>query len=137
MRQYNDSNITLIDRIVSAASYFTAGGAGFIWMIVCALMHVRMSSFLLYHVFQSIFLSILYFLIVEISKMLYVILYRIPLLNAIPYYINMPLGFLFGLSIIQVITSFIILYLGITAFLGLYSYIPWVSDIINRNTGRR
>ena len=63
--------------------------------------------------------------------------FSIPLINAIPYFANMPLPFLFGLSAIQGLTTALILYLAITSFMGLYSYIPWVSDIININTGRK
>ena len=126
-----------IERIVSAASYLTAGGAGFVWLIIAALLKKSVTPFLLYHTLQSIFLSIAYFLLATFAELIYVILYRIPFINAIPYFINMPLPFLFGLSVIQAITTVIILYLAITAAMGLYSYFPWVSDIINANTGRK
>ena len=126
-----------IERLISALSYLTAGGAGFVWLLIAALMKKLVTPFLLYHILQSIFLSILYFLIATFADLIYVILYRIPLINAIPYFINMPLPFLFGLSILQGLTTAVILYLAITAFCGIYSYIPWVSDIINTNTGRK
>ena len=126
-----------IERIVSAASYLTAGGAGLVWLIIATLLRKHLTTFLLYHIMQSIFLSILYFLIVKFAELIYVILFRIPVINAIPYLINMPLPVFYGLSIIQLLTTVIILYLAITAGLGLYSYIPWVSDIININTGRK
>ena len=126
-----------IERILSAATYLTAGGVGFIWLIIAAVMKKHVTPFLMYHILQSIFLSILYFLIATFAELIYVILYRIPIINAIPYLINMPLPFVFGLSIVQTITTAIILYLAITAGMGLYSYIPWVSDIININTGRK
>lgn len=126
-----------IERIISAASYLTAGGAGFVWLIIAAILKKHVTPFLLYHILQSIFLSILYFLIATFAELIYVILYRIPIINAIPYIINMPIPMLYGLSIIQTITTAIILYLAITAGMGLYSYIPWVSDIINVNTGRK
>jgi len=126
-----------IERIISAASYLTAGGAGFVWLLIAAVMKKHVTQFLMYHILQSIFLSIAYFLLATFAELIYVILYRIPVINAIPYYINMQLPFLFGLSIIQGITTLIILYLAITSFMGLYSYFPWVSDIININTGRK
>lgn len=126
-----------IEKIISAASYLTAGGAGFIWLLVAAILKKHVTPFLMYHILQSIFLSIAYFLLTEFAKLIYVILYRIPVINAIPYYLNMPIPFLFGFSIIQSFTTLVILYLAITAFMGLYSYIPWVSDIINTNTDRR
>ncbi len=126
-----------IERIVSAASYLTAGGAGFVWLIIAALMKKHVTQFLLYHILQSIFLSIAYFLLATFAELIYVILYRIPIINAIPYFINMPIPFLYGLSAVQAITTAIILYLAITAGMGKYSYFPWVSEIININTGRR
>lgn len=126
-----------IERIIASTSYLTAGMVGFVWLIIAAVMRKHATQFVMYHIMQSIFLSILYFLLSTFAELVYVILYRIPVINAIPYYINMPLGFAFGLSIIQLITTVIILYLAITAFMGMFSYIPWVSDIINVHTGRK
>ena len=126
-----------IERIIASATYLTAGGVGFVWLIIAAILRKHVTPFLMYHILQSIFLSIGYFLLTVMCEFVYAILYRIPLINAIPYFLNMPIPIAFGLSIIQVITTSIVLYLAITAFLGLYSYIPWVSDIINQNTGRK
>lgn len=130
-------NIYPIEKIISSLSYLTAGGAGFIWLIIAAIIRKQVTTFLLYHIMQSIFLSISYYLLVKIAELVYVILYRIPVINAIPYFLNMPIPFLFGLSVIQTFTTAVILYLAITSFMGKYSYIPWISDIININTGRK
>ncbi len=126
-----------IERIIAAATYLTAGGVGFVWLIIAAVMRKQVTQFLMYHILQSIFLSIAYFLLATFAELIYIILYRIPVINAIPYLINMPLPFVFGLSIVQAVTTSVILYLAITAGMGLYSYLPWISDIININTGRR
>ena len=40
-----------------------------------------------------------------------------------------------GLSIIQLFTTLVILYLAITAGMGYFSYLPWVSNIIKGNMG--
>ena len=125
-----------IERILSAATYLTAGMVGFVWLIIAALTKKRVTPFLMYHIIQSIFLSILYYLVSILGELIYVILYRIPLVNAIPYFINLPLPFLFNFSIIQAFTTTVILYLAITSGLGYYSYLPWVSDIVRQNTGR-
>ena len=125
-----------IERILSAATYLTAGGVGFVWLIIAAFLKKHVTPFLMYHILQSIFLSILFFLVSILGELLFVILYRIPFVNAIPYLLAMPVPFLFNLSIVQAFTTLVILYLAITSFVGYYSYIPWVSDIINRNTGR-
>ncbi len=125
-----------IEKIIASATYLTAGFAGFIWLIIAAIAKKSVRPFLMYHIMQSIFLSILFYLISILGQMVYVILYRIPIINAIPYFINMPIPILFGLSVIQVCTTAVILYLAVTAFMGMYSYIPWVSDIIKGNTNR-
>ena len=124
-----------IERILSVATYVTAGGVGFVWLIIAAFMRKQVTKFLMYHIMQSIFISILFFLVSLLSELVFVILYKIPIINAIPYFVNMPLPFIFNLSIIQTITTTIILYLAIMAGLGYYSYLPWVSDIIKGNTG--
>ena len=133
MRPSNE--IYPIERIISAASYLTAGGIGFVWLIIAAILRKRVTPFLMYHILQSIFLSILFFLISILGELIYVILYRIPVINSIPYWLSFPLPFMFNLSIVQAFTTLIILYLAITSFMGLYSYIPWVSDIIKQNSG--
>ena len=124
-----------IERIISAASYMTAGFAGFIWLVIAAFLRKSVTPFIMYHAMQSIFLSIAFFLLSILGEMVYVILYRIPLLNVIPYYINMPI--ILGYSILQLFTTTVILYLAITSFMGYYSYLPWVSDIIRANVRPR
>ena len=124
-----------IERILSVATYLSAGGVGFVWLIIAALAKKHVTKFLMYHILQSIFLSILFVALSYIGEMIYVILYRIPLINAIPYYLSMPLPIFFGLSLVQAFTTSIILYLAITSGLGYYSYLPWISDIIRGNTG--
>lgn len=121
-----------IERLLSVASYLTAGFVGFIWLIIAALLKKQVRPFLMYHIMQSIFLSIAFFLISQLAGLVYVILYKIPVINAIPYLLNMPM--LAGLSLIQLFTTTIILYLAITSGMGLYSYLPWISDIIKGNT---
>lgn len=130
-------NIYPIERIIAALTYLTTGMVGFIWLIVATVFRKRVTEFLLYHIFQSIFVTIAYFLLTIILTLLYKILYIVPIVNVIPYFLNMPVPIVFNFSIIQILTTSIILYLTITAFCGYYSYLPWVSDIINQNTGRR
>ena len=125
-----------IERILSAATYLTAGGVGFVWLIIAALTKKMVTPFLMYHILQSIFISILFYLVSLLSGLLFWIIYRIPFINAIPYLINLPIPFLFDLSIVQTFTTTIILYLAITAGMGYYSYLPIISDIIRQNGGR-
>ena len=130
-----------IERILSAATYLTAGGVGFVWFILSLLLKKRVTPFLMYHILQSIFISIAYFLLVELTKMLLFVLYKLPLINALvgalQYYLNLSINLFFGLSIIQLCTTSIVLYLAITSGMGYYSYLPWFSDVINGNIGRK
>ena len=126
-----------IERLLSAATYLTAGGVGFVWLIIAALAKKTVTKFLMYHILQSIFISILFFLISVLGDLVFVILYRILLINAIPYLLNAKIPLLFDLSIIQAVTTSIILYLAVTSGLGYYSYLPWVSNIIKGNTGTK
>lgn len=126
-----------IERIISAGTYLTASGVGFVWLIIAAFLRKQVTPFVMYHIVQSIFISIAFLLISILGNFVYIILYRIPIINALPYLLNMPIDFALGLSIIQLITSTIILYLAITAGMGYYSYFPWVSDIINGNFNRK
>ena len=126
-----------IERILAFATYLTAGFVGVAWMVIAALLKRSITKFLLYHIMQSIFLSILFVLVSYFAGLVYVILYRIPLINIIPYLLSMPLPFVFDLSIVQLFTTTIILYLAIMAGMGYYSYLPWVSNIIKANLGSR
>ena len=124
-----------IEKILSVGTYLTAGGVGFVWLIIAAFLKKRVTSFLMYHIMQSIFISILFFLASVLGNLVFVILYKIPLINTIPYFINMPLPLLFNLSLVQAFTTTVILYLAISSGMGYYSYLPWVSNIIKGNTG--
>ena len=140
MRQYSNEP-SPIEKIISAASYLTAGMAGFIWIIVATFMKKNIKSFLMYHIMQSIFLSIAYFLFMELYKLTFIAFAKIPLFNVLIFFINgllfNPLPIFWGLSLLQVLTSGIILYLAVTSFMGMYSYVPFVSDIIRGNTNTK
>ena len=125
----------LIERILSATTYLTVGWVGFVWLVIATLLKKQIRPFLKYHIFQSLFISLLFIIISTLGNLIYIIIAKIPLLNIIPYLINMPIPLLFNLSLIQTSTTIIILYLVITSFGGYYSYLPWVSEIIKSNTG--
>ena len=122
----------MIERILSAGTYLTAGFVGLGWLVLATLLKKSVTPFLMYHIMQSFFISILFFLFTIFCQLIG----YIPILNYIPYLINIPLPFIFNFSILQTFTTTIILYCTITSFMGYYSYIPWVSNIINRNCGR-
>lgn len=125
-----------IERIIAGLSYLTMGFVGFIWLIIGLIRRTHLTQFLKYHIFQSIFISMGYVLLCLILGFILNILSFIPLINIlaaqIALFFNAP--FIFGYSIIQTAIYILLFYLAITSFMGIYSRIPWVSDIIEENT---
>ncbi len=130
---------SLIERIIGALTYLTMGMAGFIWLLITLFTGMRLKSFLQYHIFQSIFLSLAFVVISMFIGIISNILGFIPFINRlvaqIAFLLNMQ--FIFNYSLIQTVIYAFLFYLAIGAFMGRYSYIPWISDIIAQNTTRR
>lgn len=128
----------LIERIVVSLSYLTMGFIGFIWLILGAFTKSQSSSFVKYHIFQSIFISILLFILNVLLGIINDVLSVIPIIKVftqqIYYLFNAPM--FLNYSLIQVLMYLFIAYLMITSALGVYTYVPFVSDIISQNVGR-
>lgn len=128
----------LIERIVVSLSYLTMGFIGFIWLILGAFTKSQSSSFVKYHIFQSIFISILLFILNVLLGIINDVLSFIPIIKVftqqIYYLFNAPM--FLNYSLIQVLMYLFIAYLMITSALGVYTYVPFVSDIISQNVGR-
>lgn len=128
----------LIERIVAALSYLTMGMVGFIWLIIGLFTNARLKPFLQYHIFQSIFISlgfaVLSILVGWVSNLLSVIPFINKVVAQINFLLNMPL--IFDYSLLQTAIYAFLAYLAITSFMGRFSYIPWVSDIIDQNISR-
>ena len=124
-----------MEKLVSAISYLTMGFIGFIYLIIIILTKRTLKPFLKYHVFQSIFISIGYYLLTIFVRLICNILLFIPFINkittAVLYYLSIDI--IFGCSIIGLCIYAVLFYLVITSLQGKYSYIPWVSDIIKIN----
>lgn len=130
-----DEKPYLIERIVSGLSYLTMGLVGVVWLIIGAVRGSYPRKFTMYHVFQSVFISLVFVILNWLIAEIVQIFSFIPLINRlvmqIVFLFNMPV--FFGYSIMQVFIYGLILYLAVFAFMGMYSYIPWVSDIIKSN----
>ena len=124
-----------MEKLVSALSYLTMGFVGFIYLIIVILTKRTLKPFLKYHIFQSIFISIGYYLLTIFVGLICNILLFIPFINkittAVLYYLSIDI--IFGCSIIGLCLHAVLFYLVITSLQGKYSYIPWVSDIIKMN----
>lgn len=128
----------LIERIVAALSYLTMGMIGFVWLIIGLFTNARLKPFLQYHIFQSIFISLGFTVLSVLVGWLSNILSMIPFVDKvvaqINFLLNMPL--IFDYSILQTVILAFLAYLAITSFMGRFSYIPWVSDVIDQNISR-
>lgn len=128
----------LIERIVSGLSYPTMGLVGFVWLLLGLFTNAKLRPFVQYHIFQSIFISIALILLNMLLGFMLNILSAIPFLNIIVLNISMFLNapILLNFSVIQLVVNITLLYLCISAFWGHYSYVPYVSEIIEQNVRR-
>lgn len=125
----------LIEKVIASLSYITMGLVGFIWLLIGIFTKNNLRPYLKYHVFQSIFISIAYFLASALLGLIMNILSIIPLVNQlvlqITFYFNAP--FIFGFSAIQLAVYAVIAYLVATCCQGQFSYLPFISEIIEAN----
>lgn len=129
-------SIGIFDRIISFLSYITAGWGGMIVLVVMYFRKKTPSHFLRYNAMQSIFISLLYFIIAMGSGLILKFLSYIPFINylvaQIAFFFNRPL--LLDYSLIQLFTTCLIAYLAISSLLGIYPRVYWISkNIIDRN----
>lgn len=133
--KFSQNQPAVIEKVIASLSYITFGFVGFFWLLLGIFTKNNLRPYLKYHVFQSIFLSIAYFLAGAFLGFIMNILSIIPIINQlvlqITFYLNAPI--IFGFSLIQTIIYAVMIYLVITSFKGQYSYIPWVSEIIEAN----
>ncbi len=136
--KFGERSPYLIERIVVSLSYLTMGFIGFIWLILGAFTKSQSSDFVRYHIFQSIFISILLFILNVLFGIINDVLSVIPFIKVLTqqiyYLFNAPM--FMNYSIIQMVMYLFIAYLMITSALGIYTYVPFVSDIISQNVRR-
>lgn len=135
--QYNIP--TIPERIIAVLSYITSGIVGIIWLLIGALVKSNLKPFLKYHIMQSIFLMLLYYLIAHLLIFILNILAYVPFFNAIistlNFFLNVSLVHIgpFHMSIINIFIFLFIIYLSIGTLKGKYVYVPWVSNVIKGN----
>ncbi|MFA7658262.1 MAG: hypothetical protein WCY19_02395 [Candidatus Gastranaerophilaceae bacterium] len=124
-----------MEKFIAVLSYVTFGFVGFLWLLLGIFTKNNLRPYLKYHIFQSIFISIAYFLLSALLGLVMNILSVIPLVNQLvlqfTFYLNAPI--LLGFSLIQALIYAVIIYLAVTSFQGQYSYLPWISEIIKAN----
>ncbi len=137
----NRNNIIIypIERIIAVLSYYTFGLTGLLYLIIAAIKKQGLRPFLRYHVLMSIFISILIYVVSMVLIFLIDILGFFPFIRAIVFSISLIFqSVLFSIgelhfSIVTLIVSGLLTYLAIGALFGKYTYLPWISNIINYN----
>lgn len=126
-------SVGLFDRLISSLSYLTVGWAGLIYCVILYFRKKSPSAFVRFNVFQSIFISLLYFVLAMALGLICDLLVHVPVINIIISYIsyifNSPL--IFEYSILQAVVTLLILYLSIFSLLGRRPRIYWISRIID------
>ncbi len=134
----NSNKPYVIERLIAATTYLSMGMVGFVWLIFCAITKNNLRPFLKYHIFQSFFLIMALFLFNIFVSFIVSILGVIPFINMLVYkilfFFTAPI--IVGLSISSLVILAIMVYLVFTSLQGKYSYIPWISNIIDSNVGR-
>ena len=135
--QYNIPSMS--ERVIAVLSYVTSGIVGIIWLLLAALAKSKLKPFLKYHIMQSIFLILLYYLAAHLLIFVLNILTYVPFFNAIISTLNFFLNISllnfgpFHMSIINILIFLFIIYLSYGTLKGRYVYVPWVSNVIKGN----
>ena len=126
-------SVGIVDRLVSFLSYISAGWFGMIYCIVLFVGKKMPSMFVRYNVFQSIFISLLYFVLSFGFGLLLKFLSYIPFLNyivaTITFQFNRPV--FFDYSFIQTFMIGLTIYMAVISILGRRPRVFWVSKIID------
>jgi hypothetical protein len=126
-------SVGIVDRLVSFLSYISADWFGMIYCIVLFVGKKSPSMFVRYNVFQSIFISLLYFVLSFGFGLLLKFLSYIPFLNyivaTITFQFNRPV--IFDYSFIQAFMIGLTIYMAVISILGRRPRVFWVSRIID------
>ena len=131
--------ISISDRIIAGLSYLSFGMIGAIYFLIMMIAKKGTSTFLKYHICQSVCIYLLLFAISLVLGFVLQILDVIPFVKVFVrqlfYLFNMPV--FMNYSVIQLCVYILWGYLAITSFWGLYSYVPWISNAISELVGRK
>lgn len=134
------NNISLIDKLISIFTYYTFGGVGVIWFITCTVTKTHLPKFTKYHILQSIFLSIILYLLTLLIEIGVSFTISLPIIGdvikkIIIFTAQTPIYL--GFSLINYAIFITITYLAIFALFGKYSYFPYISEMVKTNLGGR
>lgn len=131
-------SVGFLDRLISILAYFSFGIFSIIWLVFANLTRKNMGSFLVFNLYQAIFVSVVLALISLIYSIAINLLSVIPLIGNFARWFDVffnqtPLYFTFTIS--GLLVTILVLYLSILSLLGKKPYLPFVSEIISSNFG--
>ena len=131
-------NPSLSDRIISVLIYFTLGIFGIVWIIFANLTNKKIGNFLMYNLYQAIFISVGLCVLSLLYDAMINLLKIIPFVGEIVakfhlFFFETPLYFSFTLS--GFICTLFLLYLSVVALTGRKPYLPCISDVVKSNLG--
>ena len=127
-----------LDRILSALFYCTAGFLGLIYLIFAYLTKRTISDFMLFNIYQSLFISIFMYILSFVYGIFVNIMSVLPfagkfVILADSYIFKEPL--IFGCTLAGIVLLILTFYLITNCMIYKKPYIPFVSDIIKTNFG--
>ncbi len=131
------SSNPLWDKFVAITSYYTFGLTGLIWIIASYVVFKKpLTPFCSYHIYQSIFISVLLAVFSMLLDIIFQLTVKIPFIGDFIglfnlYVFKLPIFHTF--SLFNLIIFSIITYLSLGALLGKLSYFPFISDVIKSN----
>ncbi len=134
MRYTRDYSVGVIDRVMSALSYLSAGWIGLIYCLVLYFSKKHISGFVRFNVTQSIFFALAYFIISILLNFILSLLSHIPIIQVIVSWFQLlffrPL--IWHYSLLQLIINAFILYFVIYSLIGRKPYIYKISAMLDR-----
>lgn len=131
-------SISTKDKVISVLSYFTFGLFALIWLVYVNVAQKSMTKFLMFNIYQSIFLSVL------LCIMSYIYSIAINLMSVIPVIGKIAIAFNVFFNATPIYSTFTISgflvvclagYLSFLAIMGKKSFIPYISKIVEINIG--
>lgn len=126
------------DRLISMLFYYTFGMFGLIWLIWANVTKNRITRFVNFNIYQSIFLSVIFAVISYIYSIMYDLIVKVPFVGNLLYKFNLfffetPLFFTFTFS--GLIITLFLLYIFAMLLMGKIPFLPIISNIVKTNFG--
>lgn len=131
-------NNNFTDRILSVLFYWTMGFLGIIYLIFAYMNRKTISAFNLFNIYQSLFISILLYILSFVYRIFINLITVIPIIGKFVISADsflFKLSFVFGCSAVTFLLIVFLLYLSIFCLLGKRPQVPFVSQIVSENFG--